>query len=110
MDELRRLRRLRGLTQAELGQIAGISPTGVNEIERGRREPRASTLRKLARALDIEIRDFYPSARPAEISPEELDELLLAVRERDAEAEEIRERVRRVVERVKARQRAKDLV
>ena len=51
-------RRYRGLTIAELGKKAGVSPQTVNMIERGHREGRGSTLAKLAAVLDCRLEDL----------------------------------------------------
>ncbi len=51
---LRRLRESRLLTQAELGSVAGVHRDQVSRIERDEVEPRFSTIKKLARALDVE--------------------------------------------------------
>ncbi len=70
MDELKRLRRLRGLTQQELAERSGVSQYTITEIETGRREPRPSTLRKLARALDVEVSDFFEGSEgPKALAP-----------------------------------------
>jgi transcriptional regulator with XRE-family HTH domain len=53
----RRLKELRErnlLTQAELGVAAGVSRDQVSRIERDEVDPRFSTIRKLARALDVD--------------------------------------------------------
>ncbi len=47
-----RIRRL--LTQEELARKAGVSPSTVVNIERDRSEPHFSTIRVLARALDVD--------------------------------------------------------
>lgn len=47
-----RIRRL--LTQEELARKAGLSPSTVVNIERDRSEPHFSTIRVLARALDVD--------------------------------------------------------
>ena len=52
-DNLKRLRTLNALTQEELAGKAGLTPAAVARIERNEAEPRPSTLRKLARALDV---------------------------------------------------------
>jgi transcriptional regulator with XRE-family HTH domain len=49
---LREFRRARALTQEELAEKAGVSPSTIVDIERGKHEPQIRTLRKLARALD----------------------------------------------------------
>ncbi len=59
MEELKRLRRSKGLTQQELANHSGVSQYTITEVETGRREPRPSTLRKLAKALDVEVADFF---------------------------------------------------
>ncbi|WP_234825965.1 helix-turn-helix transcriptional regulator [Sinorhizobium meliloti] len=40
------------MTQAELAKAAGISTTGLNNIERGSADPKASTLRSIKAALE----------------------------------------------------------
>jgi transcriptional regulator with XRE-family HTH domain len=58
--ELEHIRRLRGLSQRELAEKAGVSPATVYELEVGKRPtPRPSTLRKLAEALEVEIADLF---------------------------------------------------
>ncbi len=47
-----RVRRL--LTQEELAEKAGLSPSTIVNIERDRTEPYFQTIRKLARALDVD--------------------------------------------------------
>ncbi|CAN5527669.1 hypothetical protein BH24ACT22_BH24ACT22_22390 [soil metagenome] len=59
MDRLAELREKRGLTLRELSRMSGVSPDTINQIELGHRRPRPSTLRKLARALEIDIEDFF---------------------------------------------------
>jgi transcriptional regulator with XRE-family HTH domain len=57
-DKLKRLRTLNALTQAELADKAGLTTAAVARIERDEAEPRPSTLRKLARALDVQPREL----------------------------------------------------
>jgi transcriptional regulator with XRE-family HTH domain len=57
-EKLKRLRTLNALTQAELAQRAGLTTAAVARIERDEAEPRPSTLRKLAEALDVRPRDL----------------------------------------------------
>ncbi len=59
MEQVRRLRQQKGWTQAELAFHAGMGPTAVNQIETGRREPSAGSLRKLADALGVSIPDLF---------------------------------------------------
>ncbi len=51
---LKDLRIQRALTQEELAEKAGIGKNTVNRMERNVTEPHMSTVRKLARALDVD--------------------------------------------------------
>ena len=55
---LRRIREDRLLTQGELAKAADLGLSTVLRIESDRVEPRFSTIRKLARALDINPREL----------------------------------------------------
>ncbi len=55
---LRRLREDRLLTQAELAERAGIALSSLVRVENDQVDPRFSTIRKLARALDIHPREL----------------------------------------------------
>ncbi|MFZ5650161.1 MAG: helix-turn-helix domain-containing protein [Bacillota bacterium] len=50
-----RLRRERGLTQAELSRTTGLSRGYIAAIEQGRRHPTIKTLAIIAEALGVEI-------------------------------------------------------
>lgn len=59
MDELVRVRKSKGLSQRELAELAGVSPSTVYEIETGRRpNVRGSTIHKIAVALDVSIMEL----------------------------------------------------
>ena len=53
-NRLKELRERNLLTQAELGTAAGVSRDQVSRIERDEVDPRFSTIRKLARALEVD--------------------------------------------------------
>jgi len=53
-NNLRAVRTRRLLTQEELAERAGVSPSTVVNIERDNREPHFRTIRKLAQALDAD--------------------------------------------------------
>lgn len=52
-DNLRRERHRRGLTQEQLGHACGLHPTEVSRLERGIRDPRLTTIARLAAGLDV---------------------------------------------------------
>jgi transcriptional regulator with XRE-family HTH domain len=60
VDELRNIRKRRGLSQADLAAETGVSEFTISEIETGKRpNARPSTLRKLAEGLDVTVADLY---------------------------------------------------
>jgi transcriptional regulator with XRE-family HTH domain len=66
-EEVKRLRQAKGWTQEQLAVYAGSSQPTVNLLEAGKRNPSASTLEKLARALGVEVVDLFP--KPQELQP-----------------------------------------
>jgi transcriptional regulator with XRE-family HTH domain len=64
MEQLKRLRSEKGLSQAKLAALADVDPSTVNQIERGVREASPATLRKLAEALDVSIAELLDDAAP----------------------------------------------
>jgi len=68
-------RAIRNLTQAELGELAGVTRKSVNAIETGRMVPSVLLALKLARALDVAVDEIFslaggqeaPSAPPEKV-------------------------------------------
>jgi transcriptional regulator with XRE-family HTH domain len=60
---LRRLRKERGLSQEELGARASIQMADISRYEAGNRDPRVSTVARLAAALEVSIADLLEPAR-----------------------------------------------
>lgn len=60
MEALKDIRLRHGLSQVDLSKRSGVAQNTISDIETGRRDPRPSTLRKLAKALGVEVGDFYP--------------------------------------------------
>jgi transcriptional regulator with XRE-family HTH domain len=61
--EVKRLRQGREWNQTELAYHAGLAPSVISQIENGKRDPSARTLRKLADALEVEVGDLFPKAQ-----------------------------------------------
>lgn len=65
MPTLRELRERAVLTQAELADLAGVTPATVSDLEMGKRKPRPSTIRKLGKALKVKAAEIeFDFARP----------------------------------------------
>lgn len=73
MKEVRRFRLEKGWNQNELAFHADLAPSVISLVETGRREPNATTLRKLADALGVDIPDLFErgdSPKASASSPE----------------------------------------
>ncbi len=55
---LRRLRRERALSQQDIERMTGVAQATLSDLEQGKRGARASTLRKLAKLLDVEPKEL----------------------------------------------------
>ncbi len=87
MDRLAELRESQALTLRDLAERSGVDANTINQVELGHRKPRPSTLRKLARGLGIDVRDFFEeptlagkAEAPREAGPTLLEQGLDAVR------------------------------
>jgi transcriptional regulator with XRE-family HTH domain len=65
MESVKRLRNERGLSQQRLSEMAGINKVTLVHIETGKSSPNVDTLDKLARALGVEVADFFPKTEPS---------------------------------------------
>jgi len=59
-------RAIRNLTQAELGELAGVTRKSVNAIETGRMVPSVLLALKLARALGVSVNAIFSLAEGEE--------------------------------------------
>jgi transcriptional regulator with XRE-family HTH domain len=80
---LKALRELRGLTQAELGSKAGMGGASVSHFETGQRMPSLDSLIKLADALDVTT-DALLGRASVEAAPT-LDPIFLRAAQADAQ-------------------------
>lgn len=73
---IRQMREERGWSQAKLGVLSGTGPSGISQIETGRRNPSAATLERIAKALGVEVRDLFPLGQAPLPDMQEYDVLL----------------------------------
>src|SRR5215204_4681306 len=71
MEEVRRLRQEKGWNQTELAFHAGLAPSVISQIENGKRDPSAGTLKKLASALGVSVGELFPGKAQAPLPFEE---------------------------------------
>ena len=58
-DRLKNVRKKKGMTQEDVAHKAGIAVSQVGRIERGKLNPRVSTIFVIALAMDIEPKDLF---------------------------------------------------
>jgi phosphoribosylformylglycinamidine cyclo-ligase len=58
VSTIKELRKAAGLTQLELSNRLGVTPSTVYKWERGANEPSATNLRDLARALGVSMEEI----------------------------------------------------
>ena len=59
---LRTIRKGRGLTQAALGEAAGMDQATISRIERGQRQVTLGKLRALSKALGVKVTELIEEA------------------------------------------------
>jgi transcriptional regulator with XRE-family HTH domain len=63
-DRISRLRRDKKIPQYQLASTIGLHPSSLNQIEKGKRQPKTGTISALAKALDVS-RDLLIDGNPA---------------------------------------------
>ena len=58
-DKIRRIRRKRRLTQAELAMMSGLSLSAIQGYEQGRYEPKCKSLERIAEVFKIPVEELY---------------------------------------------------
>lgn len=64
-DLIKKARINAGMTQAELAERLGITPQAVSQYERGIKNPKLETVRRISEALGVLVPDLYPEGMQA---------------------------------------------
>lgn len=62
-DNVKASRIRRGMSQVELSRASGVSASALSRIESNEREPRLSTIVRLARTLDLDLEELMRGVR-----------------------------------------------
>ena len=66
-ENIKKLRKLNGMTQWELGEKLGISASAVGMYEQGRREPDSKTLLKLSEIFSVSVDEILNGKKTQDI-------------------------------------------
>ena len=75
-QRLQEARKRAGLTQIELGEKAGLKQSYIFELEYGNTNITLRTLEKMAKALDVDVRDLLPGSALAPPSATDIQNIL----------------------------------
>lgn len=102
---LRYLRKQRGLSQTELGELSNIHFSHISRYERGAAQPTADTLKRLAQALTVSVAHLVEDSD----APIEDPEIRQQLREIESLSEPDRQVVKRLLSAFLFEQRVKSL-
>lgn len=94
---IKELRKMKGLSQEELSEKVDIDPKHLSRIEVGRGFPSLDTLEKIAKALNVEMKDFFEFAHEARSAKELMKTLEGLAKETDEDSLRLLVKVARAV-------------
>lgn len=62
MESIKRVRKTRGLSLADVAKLASLHPEAVARAERDDVDPRASTVLRIAKALEVPVCELFPES------------------------------------------------
>ena len=57
--KIKEIRTEKGLTQKELSKLSGVSESYIGDLERNEKEPTISILCRIAKALEVDIKELF---------------------------------------------------
>lgn len=87
-SQIRVIRKAKQLTQELVAERVGIETKSLGRLERGSREPSVAMLKKLADALEVSVRDFFPEEPKNSSTPVTLREVRCRLHEFIPQADE----------------------
>lgn len=107
-QKIRKLRKERDWTQAQLGERAGIDIHNVTRYENGRIRPRAKVLQRFADALGVAVEELLAEESPTELGIRD-PELLEQFRQIDRLNESDKAALKRIIQAVIIKNQVQDL-
>lgn len=75
-ERIRAIRKKKGLSQKDLGEMLGVSGTMVGQYETGQRKPRLDTLQRIAVALNVDWMDLVQDGQQGQVIADHMTELM----------------------------------
>ena len=75
IDRIKEIRRQKRISQLELSTISNLSQSFLASVENGKKQPSVLTLLRIAKALDVNPKIFFPDTAPQ--SKDETKELIV---------------------------------
>ena len=75
IDKIREIRKQKSVSQLELSVESNLSQSFLASVEKGKKQPSVLTLLRIANALDVSPRRFFPESQ--EISNDEKKEIII---------------------------------
>jgi transcriptional regulator with XRE-family HTH domain len=63
-EQIKQIRKQQDVSQLELSSRANLSQSFLANLENGKKQPSVLTLIRIAKALDVNPRDFFPITEP----------------------------------------------
>lgn len=75
-ENIKKLRNERKISQSNLAEMAGISLRGLQDIEYKKNVPRPATLKKIAKALDVDVSELTKPINVSNVPPSEFLDIM----------------------------------
>jgi DNA-binding XRE family transcriptional regulator len=59
LNRIKELRKQHGLSQYQLAMLSGLSPSTINDIENGDKNPKQTTMMFIARAFNLKVTQVF---------------------------------------------------
>lgn len=80
-DNIKRIRKEKGLTQKKLAELLKVTPQNLAQYENGRRLPKRETINKIANALEVDSVDLTDDTNEVNIVEPSIDNLREEIRQ-----------------------------
>lgn len=106
-EQIRNIRKAKNLSQQEVAEKIGIDRAQYSRVETGKSEPTITSLEKIAKALEVDIIDFFKSTNSYDVNSYD-SSLIEKVKLIDGLNEEQKKSIFNIIDTAVANKRLKD--